>query len=200
MSAPTTPAPAPPPADPPVPRCWCDAKKPSTWESCYRARVAAARRAAAALALVGLLALAACVGPGVGTPTPAQVPEALQVVWRGTYEEAGAPPPLLWQYATTCDWWVTKWLPTGDYTGWHIDGVPGCAHGIYYAHDTATVALPGTWAADDYPLSETSFSHELLHAHLERATGDLDPQHTRPEWQAGGLLDEAQDRLRAAGL
>lgn len=42
----------------------------------------------------------------------------------------------------------------------------------------------------------TSLPHEMLHAQLHNATGDLDKDHLRPEWYSGVLEDAASELRR----
>lgn len=119
--------------------------------------------------------------------------EAESVVWCQTYHaHRFHVPPITWVRNLPCaqgHGFYTTVTPGGASTG-------SCVGGYYWdVYDFAFVALP-----PGETFSETAYAHELLHAYERYTTGNLDPNHTGPDWQPGGLLERANEALAAVGL
>lgn len=111
---------------------------------------------------------------------------AVELVWRQLLGETSEPPPIEWR-EPECGEPVT-WFGgyTSPHSGFCLNGK--CEEG-YYAPTPQLITL--VWLGKIY---RSALGHELLHAHLHSATGDLDGDHLRPEWYSG-ILDDAQSEL-----
>jgi hypothetical protein len=118
---------------------------------------------------------AGCVPP----PTEDGTESAARIVW-GLYGETSPLPKIIWETGNcvvadghaadngACD--------AGRYSGIHtVYGYPDADH-----IGTIWLAWAGSYAW-------SRLAHELFHAHLERQTGDLDPNHTHPGWRDGTI-------------
>lgn len=146
--------------------------------------------------------------PGIFLAACASAPiahqeEATQVVWRNTYRESHDPPNVQWRTDLTCYVDPTTGADEG-FMGSNTYGGPSNGHcdaGLTFTDlDLCEVALYPPEPNFVFSGPASAFAHELLHMHLYYATGDGDAGHTRPEWQPGGLLDQANAALKAAGL
>src|SRR6185295_20021586 len=91
--------------------------------------------------------------------------EAVDIVWRSQYGQAGQSPPIFWMYE--------PYLDCDGGKGWLNNGV--CWDGMY-VHDERPVAFDWTtsgmhvelaWPGWFTRFSETSLAHELCHAAFE---------------------------------
>lgn len=143
-----------------------------------------------ALRLVAVLALNACAvaGPLLPVPTPAREGQevAAQIIWHDAYGREDAPPTIHWVEGTALNCTVN------DKAGFQTP--VGCREGWTMTPVTVSVA----WRPDDF-FSTTALAHEMQHAKQARR-GILDPDHTRPEWQQGGEVEQANVRLQAQGM
>lgn len=132
--------------------------------------------------------------------------QAEKLVWYGLYEQTMEPPQIKWVFQKDLDCAddpENNQLPQGFIFTNPYDGTKGfCVGGVYWnAFYYAEVA----WPDDVSFIWQTSWSHENLHSMLNHKYGYGDPMHLDPSWgiQFGneyGLLDEANDILKQAGL
>jgi hypothetical protein len=142
------------------------------------------------LGVVGLVIYLADKGssPPPGPPAP-DVAKAMQIVWGQVYKQAAAAP--------TVQWIVGSALNCANGMGWHAPGsLEGeCVAGLSWP-DTklSQVAWP-----PNIKISVSAFAHELCHQYLA-IIGQPDPNHTGPAFASGGIKDQANAALVAAGL
>jgi len=86
-------------------------------------------------------------------------------------------------------------LNCADGQGWRQSDGRCVAGSSWQDQNTCAVA----WPRGTKKLSETSFAHELWHA-ATWALGGLDPNHTGPGYAPGGAVEQANAKLREAGL
>lgn len=110
-------------------------------------------------------------------PTPPRWMEAFRIVWVDCYQ-------MPWEQRPRVIWIV----------------------GMSFEHNAQAVAGtsdPGAITVafrNGVLIADTAFAHELRHA-ARRAMGiDPDAKHTTGDWQLGGAVWRAQDRLRKQGL
>jgi hypothetical protein len=139
-----------------------------------------------ALAAVALLfGAAACSLPNF-TDKRERQDEAIDIVWHGIYGMTGDPPTIRWIRANTEGF---------DRAGFTL----GDSEVQICIGDPADPQLWHHFLADGgWPISETSFCHELMHARTFIKTGgDVDAAHVRGDWS---LVDDAVEALSKAGL
>lgn len=91
-------------------------------------------------------------------------------IWHSDYGETAAPPFVVWVIRGDCD--------DGS-----IQTDIGCRHGLYRGQMDSIWALTNAYGDNSQYTLWWIYAHELMHAHLDRQTGNADPNHTRPEWQ-----------------
>lgn len=121
---------------------------------------------------------------------------AEELVWRDTYGMSEGPPPI--------EWVTPPALDCGNRGFWAYLNVSAgytCLWGIYYEIvDYARVSSRTVMTDDPFNISDTAYAHELYHAVLWHRTGNADPDHLNQGWQKGGILDLANQALKADGL
>jgi hypothetical protein len=140
--------------------------------------------------------LMGCTNLVPSAPLPNQG-KAVGLVWTDVYQEKNDAPSINWIETLNChdmDGYYKGEYPTA------IADSGRCIGGAYWGYEN--------WidlAHNSNVFSETSISHELLHAHLEHLYGDGDGGHIRPEWGGSqgrpeNLWDYAQQTLVANEL
>jgi len=126
--------------------------------------------------------------PGVVYEKPGQA-EAMAIVWTQVYGMS--------RYASPTIYWVEGAALNcpGDPDAWTEGGPDDCMYGRSTTHGAAIAWSPGR-----SPYSAGSFAHELLHWRGHDRTGDDNDDHVGPDWAPGGLKDQANAALVAAGL
>jgi len=142
------------------------------------------------LGIVGLVIYLAKKG-SVSPPGPPATDaiKATQIVWVQTYKQGGPPP--------TVQWIVGSALNCANGKGWQAPGsLEGeCVAGLsWFDTKLSQVAWP-----PDIKISASAFAHELCHQYLD-IIGQPDPNHTGPAFAPGGVKDQANAALVAAGL
>ena len=109
--------------------------------------------------------------------------EAQAIAWNQTMGQEDEPPPVQWLDGEAC-----------GYTGGERC-IPGMQHlGLYLSGPRyIQIAIQPNEHA-----SALTLAHEFLHAHLDRAFGDPDISHLRPEWKT--MLPAIGETLSSAGL
>lgn len=137
------------------------------------------------LAIALLAASCAHAGP-LSTPgtarTDTTVHEAAALIWESYGGDTPAP---LVRVATGSDLTCTD--PNSGARGFECPNV-GCREGCTLLDSVVSWDGLSPWSA-------TALSHELLHQ-LQERMGIVDPNHRRIEWQPGGPVDKANQRLR----
>lgn len=115
---------------------------------------------------------------------------ATDIVWREQYGEESSPPPLTFV------------------TGKKLDCYSG--GGFMFDMPEGRMCLGGVFAPKTYQIqvahprrfkwSESSFAHELWHAHMWNLFRDADHYHTSTGYKPGGAVEKANQALRRAGL
>lgn len=125
--------------------------------------------------------------PGVIYEKPGQA-EAVNIVWNQVYGMS--------RYASPTIYWVEGAALNcpGDPDAWTEVGPDDCMYGRSTTHGAAIAWSPGR-----SPYSLTSFAHELLHWKFYATGGDYEG-HESPEWQPGGLKDQAVAALASEGM
>lgn len=120
-------------------------------------------------------------------PASADVARAVDIVWRQIYGMTTKYPPVIR--------WVTgKALNCANGTGFK-NGFGQCVAGeSWFEYGRSDVA----WVKGEL-LSDTALAHELCHHYLHYL-GQPDPDHEGPAFAPGGILEKANDALRAEGL
>lgn len=138
------------------------------------------------IALAVALSSAAC-----GEPDHPHMPgqdEAVRIIWNE-----------LWGMDTHGPY--IEWI-TGDALNCMADGtlgwkVPaGCAAGMDYP-DSGQIQV--AWQPSGL-MSDTGLAHELRHVYLSVWTGEPDERHAGPDWQPGGAVEAANQKLKGNGL
>jgi hypothetical protein len=152
------------------------------------------KRALATVAWVLLLWLSGCATTQLPEAVRDGEAQAVAIAWR-MYGRTDLPPLVRWKQgeALSCT------DPNSGARGFPVflledgEAKPGCREGYTMSPYSCDVAWHG-----ELSFSETALAHELLHvAHLRQ--GIFDGDHKRPEWQPGGLLDQANAAIREAG-
>lgn len=125
---------------------------------------------------------------------------AVELVWENLYGIPQKAPKIYWKMGITLDCADGDgFLARHNIVGQQLDL---CVSGVFWREiNSAEVAYPR-----HHPkLSETSLSHELLHAALYLTVQNSDPGHTYPFWGEKygfdhGLLDKAKELLADHGL
>ncbi len=117
----------------------------------------------------------------------ANLARALEIVWVETYGmELHLAPYVRWVEASDLNCYGNR--------GW--TSALGCVAGLSWVEiNTCAVA----WPRGTNRFSDTSFAHELVHA-LRWHVGTPDANHIGGDFQPGGLVELANNALRAAGL
>lgn len=125
------------------------------------------------LVVIALLLASGC---DVGTfeRRPGQ-DEAERIVWNGLYGMSGHAPPVKWVHK------LVLWNGGGGFTliGSHVEVADGDPD-------------------EQFTISATRFSHELMHYAEWVRTGDVDPFHIRADWRMAD--HDAPAALGLAGL
>lgn len=124
-------------------------------------------------------------------PTPAGPPaadlaKAMKIVWNETYGRTDTPPEVTWI--------ESQFLNCGSGNGWEYLGT--CVAGLSWTDSGISQCA---WPKPAILISVSSFAHELCHHYLARI-GQPDPNHTGPGFAPGGIKDQANMALKAAGL
>jgi hypothetical protein len=133
--------------------------------------------------------------------------EAIDLVWRGTYGMAPHDQPAIaWVADAELDCHPDE---TGAFLGFEAETVFGldCVAGVSFIE--ARVARVALRPGDGF--SDTALAHELYHFGLAARGADVDAAHAGPAWgryvalggetwYERGLVDDAYDALRGAGL
>lgn len=117
--------------------------------------------------------------------------DATAIIWHDSFHSTDLPPAVSWIEGDKLD--------CADGHGWvytYKDDPPVCVAGLYsYQHNLAEVSW---W--DGAVFSKTALAHELCHAYDYLTNGTDDPKHLGPCFTTGGMVDQANERLRAHGL
>jgi hypothetical protein len=139
--------------------------------------------------LSAALLLAACAPPEPCTAAPLRQDEVLDLVWSGVLGEEAAAPRIEWVRGEPCKGLRDAAIPLGD----------TCAAGIY-TRGLVRLVIPSHAPRLDRgfgPFSSSAIVHELVHAHMDRATGDPDSRHKVAPWW---IVQPVNDMLLADGL
>lgn len=122
---------------------------------------------------------------------------AVNIVWCETYHATSVAkaPPIEWIYPPN----LTCHRGEGFYREAYEGGplTSQCVTGVYTDPPFDYIKL-SLW--DGAKFSNTGLSHELYHAYLLYTTGDSDESHKTPGFQSGGIVDQADEALTAAGF
>jgi hypothetical protein len=123
----------------------------------------------------------------VSGPPAADLAKAIKIIWNDTYKRTDAPPVVTWIGGAG--------LNCKPGLAWK-DDFGRCVAGLSEVEaKTSQVA----WSTL-YKLSTCALAHEFCHHYLYRTGQDPDPNHTGPAFAFGGVKDQANAALEAAGL
>lgn len=114
---------------------------------------------------------------------------AAHIIWVETYGRRERPPLVRWVEGDALD--CTD--PNSGRPGFYTPGL-GCREG----RTLSPLGVACAWRGDERSFAETTMAHEYMHA-LQLLDGIVDPHHKRPEWQEGGVVDQANLNLIKAG-
>lgn len=113
---------------------------------------------------------------------------AAWIIWQ-FYGRTDTPPLVHWVEGKALN--CTD--PNNGRPGFYAPGI-GCRGGATYTPWDVWVA----WVGDETSIAETTMGHEFWHV-VDLREGRLDPHHLGPAWQEGGLVDQANAAVAAAG-
>lgn len=141
----------------------------------------------------------ACVGTisGPKYPSEAQVED---IIWKDVYGRTDTPPQIQWKTGLSLD--------CGEGGGWNIETTwdyntrkdTGIKHLFCIAGLTISDTLVQIARSSKVAYSQTALAHEFGHVMLSRQGKDSDIYHIGPLFASGGLVDQANARLRDLGL
>jgi hypothetical protein len=139
---------------------------------------------------VGLAALGGCAGPFLpGSPEFVEGQEAaVHMVWYDIFGRTDTPPEVRWVW----DEQLNCTDPQSGRPGFKT--LVGCVEGLTISPRSVSVC----WRDGD-TFSTTTMAHEFVHAAQARRLV-FDANHKSPEFQPGGLVEQANVRLSEAGM